>query len=253
MTTIDRSRLAEPDGRERERFSRTHPRSAELSEDAQRSLLYGVPMNWMTRWPGEHPVWVAEAARRPLHRRGRHRLRRPVSGRHRRDGGPRPEGRRRRDRRAGGEGPHADAPHRGRDLGRRRDAPAVRPPVLAVLPHRDRREPVRAAARTAGHRPVQGRRPRLELPRQRRRDLRHARGRPGGARSTATSVPPWTRRSRRGSCSSTTSRRSRRPSPTGTSPAACSSRPSRTSASCCPTRATTGACATSARSTARCS
>ncbi len=61
MTTIDRSRLAELMERERERFSRTHPRSAELSKDAQRSLLYGVPMNWMTRWPGDHPIWVAEA------------------------------------------------------------------------------------------------------------------------------------------------------------------------------------------------
>ena len=62
MTTIDRSRLAELMDRERERFSRTHPRSAALSKDAQRSLLYGVPMNWMTRWPGDHPIWVAEAS-----------------------------------------------------------------------------------------------------------------------------------------------------------------------------------------------
>ncbi len=61
MTTIDRARLASLMDRERERFAQTHPRSAELSTDARRSLLYGVPMNWMTRWPGEHPVWVAEA------------------------------------------------------------------------------------------------------------------------------------------------------------------------------------------------
>ena len=61
MTTIDRSRLAGLMDRERRRFRETHPRSAELSQDAKRSLLYGVPMNWMTRWPGDHPVWVAEA------------------------------------------------------------------------------------------------------------------------------------------------------------------------------------------------
>ena len=61
MTTIDRSRLAALMDRERQRFAETHPRSAQLSEDAKRSLLYGVPMNWMTRWPGAHPVWVAEA------------------------------------------------------------------------------------------------------------------------------------------------------------------------------------------------
>ena len=61
MTTIERPRLAELMDRERERFSRTHPRSAELSKDAKRSLLYGVPMNWMTRWPGDHPIWVEEA------------------------------------------------------------------------------------------------------------------------------------------------------------------------------------------------
>jgi glutamate-1-semialdehyde 2,1-aminomutase len=61
VTTIDRSRLADLMDRERSRFLDTHPRSAELSEQAKRSLLYGVPMNWMTRWPGAFPVWVAEA------------------------------------------------------------------------------------------------------------------------------------------------------------------------------------------------
>jgi glutamate-1-semialdehyde 2,1-aminomutase len=61
VTTIDRSRIAVLMDRERQRFSQTHPRSAELSAEAKRSLLYGVPMNWMTRWPGSHPVWVTEA------------------------------------------------------------------------------------------------------------------------------------------------------------------------------------------------
>ncbi|MEO8292027.1 MAG: aspartate aminotransferase family protein [Actinomycetota bacterium] len=60
MTTIDRSRLTDLMQRERERFAQTHPRSGELSDQAGRSLLYGVPMNWMTRWPGAYPVWVAQ-------------------------------------------------------------------------------------------------------------------------------------------------------------------------------------------------
>ena len=46
---------------ERERFAREHPRSAELAEQARRSLLGGVPMHWMVRWPGGYPVFAAEA------------------------------------------------------------------------------------------------------------------------------------------------------------------------------------------------
>jgi glutamate-1-semialdehyde 2,1-aminomutase len=46
---------------ERARFRTAHPRSKELSAAAQGSLLYGVPMNWMVRWPGDHPVFVDEA------------------------------------------------------------------------------------------------------------------------------------------------------------------------------------------------
>jgi glutamate-1-semialdehyde 2,1-aminomutase len=47
--------------REESRFVESHPRSKELSTRARGSLLYGVPMNWMTRWPGSYPVFVAEA------------------------------------------------------------------------------------------------------------------------------------------------------------------------------------------------
>jgi glutamate-1-semialdehyde 2,1-aminomutase len=48
--------------RELERFERDHPRSAELSRRASSSLLAGVPMHWMVRWPGAYPVYAAEAA-----------------------------------------------------------------------------------------------------------------------------------------------------------------------------------------------
>jgi glutamate-1-semialdehyde 2,1-aminomutase len=51
--------------RERQTFRERHPRSAALAADAKGSLLFGVPMNWMTRWPGDHPIFVdrAEGAR----------------------------------------------------------------------------------------------------------------------------------------------------------------------------------------------
>src|SRR5213082_537543 len=47
--------------RELERFREEHPRSAELSERAKRSLLGGVPMHWMVRWAGGFPVFATEA------------------------------------------------------------------------------------------------------------------------------------------------------------------------------------------------
>ena len=47
--------------RELERFREEHPRSAELSERAKRSLLGGVPMHWMVRWAGGFPVFATDA------------------------------------------------------------------------------------------------------------------------------------------------------------------------------------------------
>ncbi|UDY35552.1 transaminase [Dermatobacter hominis] len=60
--TVDRGRLEGLMAAERELFVRRTPRSAELHEQARRSLLAGVPMSWMTRWPGPHPVFVDEAS-----------------------------------------------------------------------------------------------------------------------------------------------------------------------------------------------
>jgi len=45
---------------EEHRFAETHPRSRELFERAQAHLLGGVPMNWMVRWAGRFPIFVAE-------------------------------------------------------------------------------------------------------------------------------------------------------------------------------------------------
>jgi glutamate-1-semialdehyde 2,1-aminomutase len=47
--------------RELERFEREHPRSRQLARHAHESLLSGVPMPWMIRWPGGFPVFAAEA------------------------------------------------------------------------------------------------------------------------------------------------------------------------------------------------
>ncbi|HSJ92500.1 MAG TPA: hypothetical protein VK896_00580, partial [Gaiellaceae bacterium] len=48
--------------RELERFERDHPRSRELAGRANASLLAGVPMHWMVRWPGRFAVFAVEAS-----------------------------------------------------------------------------------------------------------------------------------------------------------------------------------------------
>src|SRR4051794_28799690 len=55
------SRVEELMTRELERFRAEHPRSLELAEEAGRTLLGGVPMHWMVRWPGGFPVFAAHA------------------------------------------------------------------------------------------------------------------------------------------------------------------------------------------------
>jgi glutamate-1-semialdehyde 2,1-aminomutase len=60
-SVIDRARLGELMNAERERFSTAHPRSAALFAEASGPLLAGVPMSWMAKWPGGHPVYLAEA------------------------------------------------------------------------------------------------------------------------------------------------------------------------------------------------
>jgi glutamate-1-semialdehyde 2,1-aminomutase len=47
--------------REERDFVDAHPKSAALYARAQKSLLGGVPMNWMKKWAGKFPVFVAEA------------------------------------------------------------------------------------------------------------------------------------------------------------------------------------------------
>src|SRR5690349_5315057 len=61
MSTISREKLHELKQREEKRFIAEHPRSAEMYARAKGSLLGGVPMNWMKKWAGAFPVFVARA------------------------------------------------------------------------------------------------------------------------------------------------------------------------------------------------
>ena len=58
---IDREALAELIKKEEQRFVEEHPRSLELFTQAKANLLGGVPMNWMVRWAGAFPLFVAQA------------------------------------------------------------------------------------------------------------------------------------------------------------------------------------------------
>jgi glutamate-1-semialdehyde 2,1-aminomutase len=62
VTEIERGRIAELMEREEARFEASNPESRRLHERAEASLLSGVPMNWMTRWPGAFPVFLATAS-----------------------------------------------------------------------------------------------------------------------------------------------------------------------------------------------
>jgi glutamate-1-semialdehyde 2,1-aminomutase len=59
---IDRDRLRSLRKDEDARFSELHPESAALAGHARSSLLAGVPMPWMTRWPGSFPLFVDRAS-----------------------------------------------------------------------------------------------------------------------------------------------------------------------------------------------
>lgn len=58
---LDRVRLASLMQREQKRFSDERPKSKALFERASKSLLAGVPMNWMSKWAGAFPPFVREA------------------------------------------------------------------------------------------------------------------------------------------------------------------------------------------------
>jgi glutamate-1-semialdehyde 2,1-aminomutase len=61
MRTIDSGRLQSLMQREQKRFIDERPKSKALFERARKSLLAGVPMNWMVKWAGAFPPFVREA------------------------------------------------------------------------------------------------------------------------------------------------------------------------------------------------
>jgi len=61
MNIVDRSRLAALMQREQKKFVDERPKSKALFERARKSLLAGVPMNWMVKWAGAFPPFVREA------------------------------------------------------------------------------------------------------------------------------------------------------------------------------------------------
>src|ERR1700752_4551121 len=61
MKAIERSRLQSLMQREQKKFVDEHPKSKALFDRARKSLLAGVPMNWMVKWAGDFPPFVREA------------------------------------------------------------------------------------------------------------------------------------------------------------------------------------------------
>ncbi len=60
-TGVEPGRVADLLATERDRFAASHPGALKFRGSAERSMLYGVPMNWMTRWASPAPIVVASA------------------------------------------------------------------------------------------------------------------------------------------------------------------------------------------------
>ena len=58
---INRARLKDLRKIEDQRFLDAHPKSGELFTKAKESMPNGVPMSWMSKWPGAYPVFIEEA------------------------------------------------------------------------------------------------------------------------------------------------------------------------------------------------
>ena len=61
MPAINRDRLQSLMQSEQKKFVDERPKSKALFERARKSLLGGVPMNWMAKWAGAFPPFVSEA------------------------------------------------------------------------------------------------------------------------------------------------------------------------------------------------
>jgi len=61
LIEISHSQIRELQEKEERRFIDARPNSSALFQRAKKSLLAGVPMNWMVKWAGPFPVFVANA------------------------------------------------------------------------------------------------------------------------------------------------------------------------------------------------
>jgi glutamate-1-semialdehyde 2,1-aminomutase len=46
--------------REEKTFSKAHSKSKRMFEQAKKTMIGGVPMHWMTQWPGPFPIFAEE-------------------------------------------------------------------------------------------------------------------------------------------------------------------------------------------------
>jgi glutamate-1-semialdehyde 2,1-aminomutase len=60
-TQIDRAHLKKLRAIEEQRFLDLHKKSAAAFDDSKKVMHEGVPMSWMAKWPGAHPLFVKEA------------------------------------------------------------------------------------------------------------------------------------------------------------------------------------------------
>ena len=58
---INREHLKSLHAREEERFLTRTPKSREMFGAAKQVMPGGVPMSWMTKWPGKYPLFVSTA------------------------------------------------------------------------------------------------------------------------------------------------------------------------------------------------
>ena len=61
MPEVNRAHLKKLMAIEENRFLKTHPKSGELFKQAQAVMTNGVPMSWMSKWPGAYPIFVDTA------------------------------------------------------------------------------------------------------------------------------------------------------------------------------------------------
>jgi len=153
MPPINRERLSSLMQSEQKKFISERPKSAALFERARKSLLGGVPMNWMVKWAGAFPPFVREARGAEIFDVDDHRYVDLCLGDTGAMTGHSPAAtvsavRQQLTRGITSMLPSEDLVWVGEELQRRFGLP-----FLAIRAHGDRRQPLLYSARTADHRP----------------------------------------------------------------------------------------------------